>query len=180
MYLFLRTFFFVAFASALATGSALEVNRGQFASDVLFVANNGSASTAITASGIAFRSRGQNISLRLDRARLDECASDSPLESEANHLGHTPPLLHVPGYSSVICRDIYPGIDWLIRTTGGRVEHDWRVAAGADAGKIRLTLDGGTSAQITPGGDLLLQSNGLTVIWKAPAAYQIVEGASTR
>jgi hypothetical protein len=163
---FLRISFTMTFASALAAGSALEVNHGQFAPEVRFAASSGAASTAITGSGIAFRSRRPNIALRLDYAWLDACASDSPVESDVNHLELEPPLLHVPLYSSVVCHSVYPGIDWIVRTNGSRVEHDWRVAAGADARKIRLTVDNRASAQITPQGDLLLQSEGLAVIWK--------------
>jgi hypothetical protein len=169
----------IAPLAALVVGGPLfEENRGQFSSNVRFLANNGAVSVAITDSGIAFRGYGGEIRLRMDSARMNGCRPDSEKKSEANYLALNPPVASVPRYTSVICREIYPGIDWLIRDSGGSVEHDWTLAAGAQPSRISLLLEGRASATIDRSGNLVIRSGELAIAWKAPKTYQDVEGSS--
>ncbi len=166
---------FAVCAPICVWGHLLEANRGQFYSGIRFAAQNGNISTAITDSGIVFRGKHQEISLLAERP-LASCLPTSPLQGETNYLARTPPLSHVPQYSSVTCRNVYPGIDWVFRSTGSSLEHDWNVAPGADPRKIALLLDGKTLAQITASGDLRLNSGGLAITWKVPESFQIERG----
>jgi uncharacterized protein (TIGR03437 family) len=170
---------FIVFSAAFpicASSSLIEANRGQFPSDVRFLTRNTAVSTAITSSGITFENHHQRLSLRLNKAFLTQCAPASKVESEAHYPVHTPPISNVPEYSSVLCRDVYPGIDWVFRTTNGSIEHDWNVAAGADAGAIVLLMDKTADASVAFNGDLQLHSGALSVTWRAPQSYQDVAG----
>jgi uncharacterized protein (TIGR03437 family) len=155
-----------------ATRPVLEENRGQFSSNVQFVAKRGPVSIAVTKSGISFRNAGDQISLRLDGARLGQCLPGSAKESESHYLAMNPPISNVSRYSSVICRGVYPGIDWVIRISGGSLEHDWKLAAGADPRRIAMVVEGGGSAKVTANGSLLLHSGKLTIAWRPPQSYQ--------
>ncbi len=165
-----------ALSSVRADNSKFELNRGQFAPDVSFSNNERKVSTAITQTGMRFRGKHQDISLTFEGARLDRCGPNSPVETETNYLGVAPPLSHVPLYSSVVCPGIYPGIDWVVGIADGSIEHDWRVAAHGRVHAIAMRLDEPGVARMTSGGDLLLQKGELSVIWKAPLAYQLVGG----
>jgi len=99
----------IAPLAALVVGGPLfEENRGQFSSNVRFLANNGAVSVAITDSGIAFRGYGGEIRLRMDSARMNGCRPDSEKKSEANYLALNPPVASVPRYTSVIAARSIP------------------------------------------------------------------------
>jgi uncharacterized protein (TIGR03437 family) len=172
--------FLTAVVPVYASGPSLEANRGQFPPDVYFLARSGAVSTAVTSSGIVFRGFRERISLRLDSALLGKCGASSPVAGEAHYLALSPPITHVPLYPSIACRDIYPGIDWVVHTDAGSVEHDWKLAPGVDPRAIVMLLDGAASARVTSAGDLLLRSGQLSVAWKAPQAYQDVAGIPRR
>src|SRR2546423_11697812 len=44
----------------------------------------------------------------------------------------------VPTYGEVVYRDLWPGIDLAFRNQKGTLKYEFRVAPGADAGRIRL------------------------------------------
>jgi hypothetical protein len=50
----------------------------------------------------------------------------------------------VPQYSAVRFRSLYNGIDLVYHGARGRLEYDFEVAPGADAGQIALEVEGGT------------------------------------
>lgn len=54
------------------------------------------------------------------------------------------------------------------------MEHDWKLAAGADASAIVLSLEGTASAHLESNGDLELRSGELSVLWRAPNSYQLL------
>lgn len=177
--MFLKSLFLLligALTPLYASDSLIEANRGQYSAEVKYLLKSGSVSTAITRSGFAFAANGERLNLRFDGADLDRCVPGSRSEGEANYLAGAVPVTHVPYYSSVECRDAYGGIDWVLRADKGSLEHDWRLAAGADPGKIALVLGRAAHATIGDDGALFLHSGKLSVIWKAPEAYQMVAG----
>lgn len=162
------------FARLSASTPLWELNRGQFSDGILFVNSIGGVSSAVTRSGIVFGGHRQHISVRMEGALLNRCSPGSALQSEAHYLALNPPISHVPLYSSVDCVNAYPGIDWLVRGTGQSIEHDWRLAAGADAGAIALFVEGSASVHLDANGDLEFRSGELSVTWRAPKSYQLM------
>lgn len=172
------TVLFVSLFARLSASTPLwEVNRGQFSEGILFVNSIGGVSSAVTRSGIIFGGHRQHISVRMEGALLNRCSPGSAVQSEAHYLALNPPISHVPLYSSVDCVNAYPGIDWLVRGMGQSVEHDWRLAAGADPRAIVLFVEGSASVHLDASGDLEFRSGELSVIWRAPNSYQLL-GAS--
>ena len=69
---------------------------------------------------------------------------------------------------------VYDGIDVRYYGNQRQLEYDFIVAAGADAGEIRLRFEGVESATIDANGDLLLRVQGTDtdLRFKAPVSYQ--------
>jgi uncharacterized protein (TIGR03437 family) len=171
-----KVLFGILFSYVSLSGAWLEENRGQFSREVAFVTSNVGVETAVTDRGILFRSSRAAFGLRFEGASSVKCTPDSPISSEANYLNGALTLTHVHQYSSVICPGLYTGIDWVIRAGSGSLEHDWRLAAGANAGAISMRLDESAAAEVLPNGDLRLSSGEMKIIWKVPVAYQYVSG----
>lgn len=166
-----------AATAASANSPLLEPNRGQFRPGVEFRAQSPGIAVDINASGLMLRGRAGRIGLHFEGAHARTCAPLGESESQSNYLAATPPILRVPEYSSIICREVYPGIDWVVRSTDGVLEHDWRLAPGKDARAISIRVDKDTSVKVISGGDLLLQSGPMAVVFRAPRSYQDVGGA---
>ena len=82
----------------------------------------------------------------------------------------------VATYGQVTYHDLYPGVDLVYDGTGGRLEYSFVVAAGADAGAIRLALDGVRGRRLDRQGNLVLQTAAGALVQRAPVAYQVIGG----
>ena len=70
----------------------------------------------------------------------------------------------------------YPGIDLVYYGRSARLEYDFVVAPGADPSAIALRFRGAESTRIEGDGSLTLGVGGRDLRWKAPHAYQTIEG----
>ena len=84
---------------------------------------------------------------------------------------------NVPTYEKVKYSGVYPGVDLVYYGNGGRLEHDFVVAPGADPAEISFRVDGATKLSLNAGGDLLLRTNAGEVQLQKPILYQEVDGA---
>jgi uncharacterized protein (TIGR03437 family) len=114
---------------------------------------------------------------RVIRLTLDGAAAGAPLlepEGEVNYfLGAEPSawLTNVPTYREVGYRGVYPGVDLVYYRKDGHLEHDFRLAAGADPARIRWRFSG--VDRVTPDGEgLLLVAGAARMRWHAPLALQ--------
>jgi hypothetical protein len=82
----------------------------------------------------------------------------------------------VPTYGEVAYPAVYPGVDWVFHGGGGALEYDFRLAPGADAGAIRLAVEGADALEVDEGGDLLARVGDATLRQRKPVAYQEIEG----
>jgi len=78
----------------------------------------------------------------------------------------------VTSYSRVRYAEVYRGIDAVYYGNEGRLEYDFVLAPGADAGSIRMRFCGADRLRITPDGDLEVRAGGATLIEKRPAVRQ--------
>jgi uncharacterized protein (TIGR03437 family) len=163
------TSFFSAFLQAQSP--VFEKNLGQFASGIEYVAKAGPVQVALGRTGLQFRSKADRLSVHYLRANRLSCQTRSGTQSEVNYLYLKPALTHVPQYSEVSCPHLYRGIDWVVRSSGKSIEHDWYIAPGADASSIAIAVDKGT-VSTGPGGELSVRSGRLTVEWRKPVAWQ--------
>jgi hypothetical protein len=103
------------------------------------------------------------------------------------YLGDDPARWHtgLPTFSSVLYRQIYPGIDLRYDGNEGVLKGTYTLAPGADPGVIRWHYEGASGLYIDPGaGDLVIslvnEENATeiegTLIERAPRAWQIIGG----
>ncbi len=86
----------------------------------------------------------------------------------------------IPTYGRVRYAGVYPGIDIDWHGRRGRLEHDFRLAAGADPGRIQVSYAGADSLRVAANGDLLLGTAGRTIRETAPVAFQSIDGERRR
>jgi hypothetical protein len=81
----------------------------------------------------------------------------------------------VPNYASVTYRDVYPGIDMMLRAdTAGHFSYDFLAQPGADLSQIKVAWQGPASTSLDANGNLLLSgTSGPAIVQSAPAAYQV-------
>ena len=96
------------------------------------------------------------------------------LPGKANYLRASDPatwITGVPTYAGVLYGNVYRGIDVVFHGAGNRLEYDFTVAPGADAGQIAWRFD--TSAvTLADSGDLVLQAGGTELRFMKPVIYQ--------
>ncbi|HJZ68981.1 MAG TPA: hypothetical protein VKF81_12720, partial [Blastocatellia bacterium] len=86
---------------------------------------------------------------------------------------------NVSNYARVRCQDVYPGIEMIYYGTQRRLEYDFKVAPGADPGRIRISFEGAQSIRIDDQGDLLLDTPAGQIREHKPMLYQEVDGSKT-
>ena len=82
----------------------------------------------------------------------------------------------VPQFGQVRYAGVYPGVDLIYRGNQGKLEFDFRVAPGADAGQIALNLYGPSNEAIDRAGNLVSKTAGGDLYFKAPHIYQELDG----
>ncbi len=75
----------------------------------------------------------------------ENARGEQALSGEYNYyLGHCPQgIVGVRKYAKVTISDVYPGIDWVLYTSGDGLKYDFIVNAGADPSLISLLYKGG-------------------------------------
>src|SRR5437764_10167317 len=94
-------------------------------------------------------------------------------------IGNDPSQWHanIPTYGRVEYAGIYPGVDMVYYGAGGRLEYDFVVQPGADAGQVALKFEGADDLQIDTNGDLVIRTAAGEVRQQKPSVYQDIEGA---
>lgn len=78
-------------------------------------------------------------------------------------------------YSTILQKDLYPGIDLRLRPGGGVLKYDLIVASGGDPRQIRLAYDGADHMQLRDGRLIIGTSLG-DMVEAIPLAYQVRNG----
>jgi len=149
-----------------------EANQGQFPTPIQF------AGPGLTlAPGEARFSVAEDRTVRMAVEGGDAAARMEGLErlpGESNYfIGGDPKTwkTHVPHFSKVRERNVYPGIDLIYYGKGRQLEFDFVVAPGADPGAIRIRFDD-AKLRLQANGDLLVDA----VRLEKPVVYQEVDG----
>ena len=82
----------------------------------------------------------------------------------------------LPNFAKVKAIGVYPGIDLLYYGTQSKLEYDFIVAPGADAGRIRMVFDGVSKLSTNRNGDLVLVTSAGEIIEHKPVIYQTISG----
>jgi RHS repeat-associated protein len=102
--------------------------------------------------------------------------ADGETDARVNYQAGDPStwVTGVRTYTGVTYRGVYPGIDVRYRAAdSGAPETDYLVAAGADVGRIRVTVTGATGLSLDAAGNLVVALRDGRVTQSAPVAYQV-------
>jgi hypothetical protein len=83
---------------------------------------------------------------------------------------------HIPTYTKVQYRNIYPGVDLVYYGNQQQLEYDFVVTPGADPKVINLAFEGTDNIQIDPEGNLILQMTEGEIRFYKPQVYQETNG----
>jgi len=81
----------------------------------------------------------------------------------------------VNAFGTIQYRQIFPGIDLQVHTTGDKLKYDYILAPQADAGAIRMKYEGIEQLSLQDG-KLLIQTSVNEFLEEAPYAYQEING----
>ena len=180
-------------ASAVAAYESLplafEANAGQFDDAVRFLARGNGYTLWVTPSeavlGLVEPGAAATARARILRVQLVGASDDATLHGEdrragvVNHFSGNDPArwrTRVPTFAKVRYASAYPGIDLVYYGQKRALEYDFLVAPGADPSAIALRFSGAESTRIEEDGSLTLGVGGRHLRWKAPHAYQTIEG----
>jgi hypothetical protein len=83
----------------------------------------------------------------------------------------------IPQYGKVQTSDVYPGVDLVYYGNQGKLEYDFVVKPGADPQVIHLKYEGAKASRVNAQGDLELDTDQGTILFRAPSMYQESEGS---
>jgi hypothetical protein len=75
-------------------------------------------------------------------------------------------------FKKITYKNIYPGIDWVLKINNNKLEHEFVVAAGADPSKIRLQYSGQKGLQVNKDGTITAVTEMGTIREQAPLCYK--------
>src|SRR5947209_16249419 len=126
----------------------------------------------------------QTAVLRMQVAGANPQPSVAGLEKQEGivnyFIGNDPSQWHanIPTFGRVEYTGVYPGVDMVYYGDGGRLEYDFVVQPGADAGQVALKFEGADDLQLDGSGDLRIRTAAGEVRQQKPSVYQ--EGAGGR
>jgi hypothetical protein len=78
----------------------------------------------------------------------------------------------VPNFKEISYKEIYPGIDLKYYGDNKSIEYDFIISPGADPNLITVHYDGAKSLDVTPAGELVVETDWGKVIERLPRIYQ--------
>jgi Beta-propeller repeat len=166
---------------AMALVDGFVPNRGQGPAEVDFVSGWSGPRVALASKGPWMVIDGPDDRSAAVRQRfLGSRANARPrpsgsMEATVTYLlGRQPSsrLSGLPAFATVTYAGIYPGIDARYRLSGGSLEYDLIVWAGADPSAIQMRFDGATRVWLDAGGWLVIDTAAGRIRQRAPVAYQ--------
>jgi hypothetical protein len=115
------------------------------------------------------------LGISFEGSQTSTVSAEQVLPGRMNYLrGSGPAAFHrnIPTYARVRYSFLYPGTDLIFYGNGSRLEHDFVLAPGADSSAIALRFTGMRNLQLTPAGDLLIQTAQASIEFHRPFAYQ--------
>lgn len=166
--------------TAPAAPLSFEINRGQTAAQVLYLARSREGVLFFTDAGVTLSvpHRG-SFRILFDGANAQhQIAAEQPLAARSNYLDpeHGRSIIGVANYEALRYANLYPGIDVRFHGRERHLEHEFVLAAGADASRIALRLEGIEKTRIDANGDAELTLGSIKLRESAPVAWQTIRG----
>lgn len=171
-------------------GAVFVENRGQWPSHVRFAARTGPLSVWFDDDGMLLTLEGE--AGRVDDVRLS-FAGEARLGRGATFTGLTPRrerrhyllgddpsrwVLDAPTYDALVVRDLYDGVDLVVRDAGGRVEYDLRVDRGVSLDRVVIDVDGARGVRVDGAGALVLETATGDIVQPAPVSWHALPGGA--
>jgi hypothetical protein len=181
-----------------------EVNEGQIAPEVKFVARGGgyalfltdrAAVLSLTKDGVGLHGhRGSaadavaaDTGAKSDVIRMElvgasansKVSGAEPLAGKANYLiGNDPSGWHtdVATYARVKYAGVYPGVDLVYYGNQRQLEYDFVVEPGASARQVRVRFDGARRLRVGVDGNLRIFARKGEIAFQKPVVYQLRDG----
>jgi hypothetical protein len=164
---------------------AFEVNQGQAAAGVNYLAHGNGYTLALTPQQAMLALNGQGtttnvLGLQLVGANPSaQAVATDPLITKSNYLignDSSKWLTGIANYGQVEYQNVYNGINLDYHGNQGQLEYDFVVNPGASASAITLGVQGAESLSLDAQGNLVLHTSGGDVVEQAPVLYQQVNG----
>ena len=158
---------------------AFEANRGQAPQKYSFLFHRDGLRAIFYANGADLALCGRDACN--DNLALTFVGAHSVPESTSTLTGHANYLYgndssrwirDIPLSSTIEYKNLYPGISLSFYGNGQELEHDFRVAPGADPSSIALRFDGAARIDLTDDGGLEIHTTTGALVLKKPFAYQ--------
>lgn len=157
-----------------------EANAGQTDPAVRFLARGRSYTLFLTDREAVLDLASTAVRMRfVGASAAPRLVAEEPLPGRSHYLiGRDAAAWHtgVPTFGRVVYRDLYPGVDLVLRDAAGRLEYDFVVAPGADPGAIRIAFAGADTLALDAAGDLQIAASGETLVHSAPHLYETRDG----
>ena len=170
---------------------SFESNRGQAPAAYSYILHRGGVQAMFSEGGVDFRLPGSptgsvstkaSSPLRFNLIGANantHPAGEVPSRAESNYLLGADSarwIAHVPNYSRVVYRGIYPGVSLVFYGRDGELEHDFTLAPLADPAVISFRMEGAQRVELSPEGNLHIASSAGSLVLRKPTAYQEAGG----
>jgi len=152
-----------------------EPNQGQAHPQVEFLSRGNGALSYLTGHDAIFTVGGSPVRMHLAGAAAAKPEGMDRLPGVSSYFrGQDSSKWHtgIPQFAKVRYHDVYPGIDLVYYGTKGNVEYDFRIAAGADPGRIHIAYGGTGKLRIDTNGDLIVATPTGEMRQRRPKVYQ--------
>ena len=158
-----------------------ETNRGQASdSSLRYVARARGMSLGLrsTEAVLSLRQKGGSAQVRIKLAGASRSAKLHGTKQLATHVhyyrGIDPSqwLTDVPAWARVEVSRVYPGIDLVWYGKEGELEHDFRVAPGADPSRIHMRFEGAEEVRLEGNGEVMVSVAGGELRLRRPVLYE--------
>ena len=163
---------------------SFEANRGQASSTTQFLAR-GKGYTIELQPGVTKLSLGaaggkgaSQFKIELANGRAVKAEGTEALAGTVNYLRGDASkwVTGIPTFARVQYAGVYPKTDLVYYGRNGQLEYDFIAHAGADPAAIAMNISGAKNVRVLRNGDLVLDSDGNSVVWHKPVAYQETKG----
>lgn len=173
-----------------------EVNRGQFAPEVRYVARGGGYDVYLSDTEsvlVLYKARGREPKEGVDYTTLrmrvrgagvpKSWDTGKVLPGVSNYIRGQDPARwqrDVPAYESVTARQVQPGVDLVWYGKERKLEYDLVVAPGVDPASLEVAWDGARSMTVDRAGNLVLETIFGRVVQQRPFVYQMIAGRQVK
>ena len=172
---------------------SFESNRGQAPAAYSYILHRGGMQAMFSQGGVDFRLPGprtgsNTVSTKatsplrfnlIGASPNTHPAGERPTRAESNYLlgaDSSRWIAHVPNYSRVVYRGIYPGVSLVFYGRDGELEQDFTLAPLADPAVISFRMAGAQRVELSPEGNLHIASAAGSLVLRKPSAYQEAGG----